>query len=174
MPSKGQRGPALSYPTFVNLVSGEETAEEVFYRKLVEVLHPSGLACPGCGVHEGLRVHRRRREPVIDYLCTHCFRVFNAWSGTVLQGIHRPPSHILYILHAGESGMSTSLLARELRCQRPSLVTLRRRLQPLEGRVVMKIPQLAEMRRDPDGEKDRRTRDVKSLDSLLRIDELNY
>ena len=66
--------------------------EDACYRKLVELLHPDGLACPACGQRQRLGVHRRHREPVLDYQCGDCGRVFNAWTGTVLQGTHRRPS----------------------------------------------------------------------------------
>ena len=130
------------YRPFVRSIAPEDPVEPSIYRKLVEVLHPAGLACPRCGATEGLRVHRRHREPVIDYLCTECFRVFNAWTGTALQGTHRPPSEILYIMHGIEAGASTSFLARELGCRRPSLIALRRRLEPLARSVVEKVARL--------------------------------
>jgi transposase-like protein len=103
----------------------------VCYEILMNLLHPEGIVCPRCGVREGLRVHRRHREPVVDYLCTGCFRVFNAWTGTVLQGTHRPPSQIISILDGFASGVTTAQLARWLECRRPGLVPLRRRWLPL-------------------------------------------
>ncbi len=45
-------------------------------------------------------------------------------------------------MHGIVAGTSTSLLARELGCQRPNLVALRRRLQPIAGLVVRTIPRL--------------------------------
>ena len=41
-----------------------------------EAIH--GLACPRCGAADRLGVHRRHRDPVLDYQCGHCGRVFNA------------------------------------------------------------------------------------------------
>ena len=120
-----------SYPAFAaGGVSGDD-AEAVHYRRLVELLHPAGLACPRCGGADGLRVHRRRRQPVVDYLCTRCFSVFNAWTGTILQGTHRLPSEVLYILHCMRLGVATSLIARELDCGRSNLIAFKRRLPPL-------------------------------------------
>ena len=54
--------------------------EDACYRKLVELLHPDGLACPSCGQRRRLGVHHRHREPVLDYQCGDCGRVFNAWT----------------------------------------------------------------------------------------------
>jgi transposase-like protein len=103
--------------------------EDACYRKLVELLHPEGLACPRCGQPDRLGIHSRRREPVLDYQCGHCGRVFNAWTGTILQGTHRRPSQILLILHGVATGEPTARMARELGCDREHLLELRHRLQ---------------------------------------------
>ena len=103
--------------------------EDACYRKLVELLHPDGLACPACGERQHLGVHHRHREPVLDYQCGGCGRVFNAWTGTDLQGTHRRPSQILLILHGVATGQPTAQMARELGCDRKHLLELRHRLQ---------------------------------------------
>lgn len=55
--------------------------ERACYDRIVEALHPDGLACPRrCGDRIG--VHRRHRDPVIDYRCRDCRRVFNVSTGT--------------------------------------------------------------------------------------------
>jgi transposase-like protein len=110
--------------------------EERCYEALSQLLHPEGIACPRCGARAGLRVHRRHREPVVDYICTQCFRVFNAWTGTPLQGTHRPPSQIVAILEGIVTGIPTSHLACRLGCNRPGLVPLRRRWLPLALRAT--------------------------------------
>lgn len=99
------------------------------YAKLVKVLHPEGLACPGCGEREQLGVHRRHREPVLDYRCRVCGRVFNAWTGTALAGTHRRPSKLMLIVRGVAQGVPTAQLARELGCDRKHLLQLRHRLQ---------------------------------------------
>jgi transposase-like protein len=103
--------------------------EGACYRKLVELLHPGGLACPACGQQHRLGVHHRHREPVLDYQCGDCGRVFNAWTGTVLQGTHRRPSQLMLILHGVATGQPTAQIARELDCDRKHLLELRHRLQ---------------------------------------------
>ena len=102
---------------------------EACYAKLVALLHPDGLACPRCGSHEGLTIHRRHRDPVLDFRCSGCGRVFNAWTGTVLQGTQRRPAEILLILRGFAQGVSTARLARELGCDRMKLLALRHKLQ---------------------------------------------
>jgi transposase-like protein len=99
------------------------------YARLLAVLHPGGLACPRCGAAEGLGVHRRHRDPVVDYQCGRCRRVFNAFTGTALQGVQRRPSQIVLILRGIAQGVPTAQLARELGCDRMHLLELRHRLQ---------------------------------------------
>lgn len=103
--------------------------EDACYRKLVALLHPTGLACPRCGRPDRLGVHSRRREPVLEHQCGCCGRVFNAWTGTILQGTHRRPSQWLLILHGVAKGHPTAEMARELGCDRKHLLALRHRLQ---------------------------------------------
>jgi transposase-like protein len=103
--------------------------EDACYRQLVALLHPDGLACPRCGQRQRLGVHHRHREPVLDYQCGDCGRVFNAWTGTILQGTHRRPSQLLLILHGVAKGQPTAEMARELGCDRKHLLELRHRLQ---------------------------------------------
>jgi transposase-like protein len=99
------------------------------YAKLVALLHPGGLACPRCGSRDDAKVHRRHRAPVLDYRCADCRRVFNAWTGTPLQGMQRRPAEVLLILRGFAQGVSTARLSRELGCDRMKLLALRHRLQ---------------------------------------------
>lgn len=120
--------------------------EDSCYQRLVDWLHPNGLSCPRCHRREGLHIHRRDRDPVLDYRCYHCGRVFNAFTGTSLHGIRRRPSELVLILRGIAQGTPTAPLARELSCDRAELLRLRPRLQdlaywpldplPLEGPVV--------------------------------------
>src|SRR4051794_20810576 len=92
--------------------------EGACYDRLVGLLHPGGLACPGCGENQRPGIHRRHRDPVLDYQCGACGRVFNAWTGTALQGTHRRPAQILWILRGITQGTPTAQMARELGCDR--------------------------------------------------------
>jgi transposase-like protein len=102
--------------------------EAACYARLMQMLRPEGIHCPGCQARKGVHVHRRHRAPVLDYRCTHCGRVFNAWTGTALQGTHRRPTEIVHILCGIVRGTRTAQLARELGCQRAHLLYLRRKL----------------------------------------------
>jgi transposase-like protein len=103
--------------------------EDACYTKLVELLHPGGLACPRCGDRQRLGSHRCHRAPVVDYQCGGCGRVFNAFTGTSLHGTHRRPSQLVMILRGVAQGTPTAQLARELGCDRKELLILRHRLQ---------------------------------------------
>ena len=61
--------------------------EPACYAQLVDWLHPDGMTCPRCHQHDRMVVHRRGRDPVLDFRCGHCHRVFNAFTGTALHGI---------------------------------------------------------------------------------------
>lgn len=103
--------------------------ERARYDKLVALLHPDGLACPRCDAGDRLGVHRRHRDPVIDYQCGRCRRVFNAFTGTPLRGIRRSPAQLLPIFRGGAQSAPTARMARELGCDRKHLLELRHRLQ---------------------------------------------
>jgi transposase-like protein len=103
--------------------------EDACYHRLLTWFHPDGLSCPDCHRDDRLGIHRRHREPVVDYRCGQCGRVFNAFTGTALQGTHYRPSTILLILRGIAQGVPTAQLARALNCDRGHLLALRHRLQ---------------------------------------------
>lgn len=103
--------------------------ENACYQYLLDVLHPEGLRCPRCRAREGFQVHRYYREPVLDYRCPACGRVFNAWTGTGFEGTHYRPSVLVLIVRGFARGESTAQLARELRCSRKNLHTIRHQFQ---------------------------------------------
>jgi hypothetical protein len=102
--------------------------EHACYRRVVGLLHPDGLACPGCGGTDAY-VHRRHRDPVLDYRCKGCGKVYNAFTGTEWQGTHFPPSRVVLILRGIAQGRSTAGLARELEASRWHLLERRHRMQ---------------------------------------------
>jgi transposase-like protein len=108
--------------------------ERACYTQLVDWLHPDGLACPRCHRDDRLVVHRRGRDPVLDFRCGHCRRVFNAFTGTALHGIKRRPRELVLIIRGFAQGVPTAQLARELGCDRSELLSLRHRLQDLAFR----------------------------------------
>lgn len=114
--------------------------EGACYTQLVAWLHPEGLTCPDCHCADHLLIHRRSREPVIDYRCGHCGRVFNAFTGTALQGIHYRCHMIVLILRGIAQGVPTAQLARELNCDRGNLLAWRHWLQELAFGFRQRMP----------------------------------
>jgi transposase-like protein len=108
--------------------------EQACYAQLVTWLHPDGMTCPRCHQHDRLVVHRRGRDPVLDFRCSHCHRVFNVFTGTALHGTKRRPRELILILRGFAQGVPTAQLARELDCDRSELLNLRHRLQDLAFR----------------------------------------
>lgn len=114
--------------------------EDACYQFLLDLFHPAGLRCPRCHAAEGFYTHRYFREPVLDYRCPQCGRVFNAWTGTILQGTHWRPSQIVLILRGFAQGTPTAQLARELACSRRHLLDLRHRMQDLAWAGLDRTP----------------------------------
>lgn len=112
--------------------------EHACYDFLVDALHPGGLRCPACGGRH-LTIHRAHRDPVLDHRCA-CGRIFNAWTGTALQGTQRRPSELVLIARGIAQGTPTARLARELGCSRWHLLELRHRLQHLAWRALPRRP----------------------------------
>jgi len=112
--------------------------EHACYEFLVDALHPGGLRCPSCGGRR-LTIHRAHRDPVLDYRCA-CGRVFNAWTGTALQGTQRCPAELVLLARGIAQGTPTARLARELGCSRRHLLDLRHRLQHLAWRALPRRP----------------------------------
>jgi transposase-like protein len=105
--------------------------ERACYEFLLAVLHPEGLKCPRCRRNDKMYVQAKHREPLLDYECQHCGRVFNAYSQTPLQSSRRDPREWVLILRGIVQGTPTARLAREIGCDRKHLLDLRHRLQGL-------------------------------------------
>jgi transposase-like protein len=114
--------------------------EDAGYHRLLSGIHPGGLNCPDCHHHDPVPIHRRHRQPVLDYRCGHCGRVFNAVTDTALQGLPYRPSTILLILRGLAQGVPTAPLARELNCDRGHVLALRHQLQELAYRFRDRRP----------------------------------
>ena len=116
--------------------------EAACYHRLLGLLHPDGLTCPGCGGgRDRYTVHRRsERSPVVAYRCEGCRRVFNLFTGTPWQGTHRTPAEVLLVLRGFAQGVPTARLARELKASRPHLLALRHRVQARAAAASDKEP----------------------------------
>ena len=114
--------------------------EDACYAKLLGWLHPDGLACPRCGARDGLHVHRRHRAPLLDYRCSACRRVFNAFTDTALHGTKRRPVALVLIVRGFAQGVPTAQLARELGCDRSELLDFGHRLPEAACRGLDRTP----------------------------------
>ena len=108
--------------------------EQACSTQLVDWLHPDGMTCPRCHQHDRMVVHRRGRDPVLDFRCGHCHRLFKVFTGTARHGTQRRPRELILILRGFAQGVPTARLARELGCDRSELLNLRHRLQDLAFR----------------------------------------
>src|SRR5215218_7725851 len=126
--------PAMDFP-IADLMD-----EDACYARLLAWPHPDGLACPRCGARDGLGVHRRHRAPVLDYRCSSCRRVFNAYAGTALCGTKRRPVELVLIVRGFAQGVPTAQLARELDCDRSELLGFRHRLRGAAWRGLDRTP----------------------------------
>jgi len=102
--------------------------EQSCFDFLCQALHPNGLCCPRCHSAD-YRVHLSHRDPVLDFRCGCCGRVFNAWTGTALLGTHKTPAALVLLCRGLLRGEPTARLARELGCDRKHLLEQRHRFQ---------------------------------------------
>src|SRR3954467_11819435 len=134
MPLCVRGAPAMDYP-IQEFMNGDAC-----FRFLLDLFHPKGLHCPRCQAQDGFAIHRYVREPLLDYRCTACGRVFNAWTGTVFQGTHYRPSTLILIIRGFAQGVSTAQLARELGCSRRNLLKLRHNYQSMSKSSLDREP----------------------------------
>jgi len=83
-----------------------------YSKTLFNLIHPEGLPCPRCNKPNGLHMFRRHRNSwIVDYRCSHCWRIFNPWKGTPLEPSHHPHRELLSIIQGMTEGKSTTHLA---------------------------------------------------------------
>lgn len=102
------------------------------YDFLMEILHPDGLKCP-CGhlLPPNQAPHDRSRDPIFDYRCRKCGKVFNIFTGTVWSGTHYTCRLVVLVMRGFTQGTPTLHLAQELNLDRGTLLERRRRIQQL-------------------------------------------
>lgn len=91
----------------------------------------------GCGkcqsYHSKITLMHRcnARTGLITYRCGVCKTIYTPWTGTPLQGTHRTPEEIVYILRGMVRRTPTIQLAAELRCDRKRLGLFRKKLEEI-------------------------------------------
>jgi transposase-like protein len=108
------------------------------HRWFEEILWPQGPVCPKCGGRDDLRVHSRRRAPILDWRCPKCGRIFNLFTGTIFQGTRHSLPRLFAIVRGIAQGVSTNQLHKELGCAYPRLLNLRHKIQDWVAQAVMK------------------------------------
>jgi transposase len=128
----------IEFP-IVDLLDEQECHDYLF-----RTLHPNGLVCPRCGhpLPPDQAPHDRSRDPIFDYLCRQCGRVFNLFTGTVWQGTHYDCRTIVLVVRGFAQGIPTLHLANELNLDRGTLLERRHRIQQLawENRPTEPLP----------------------------------
>jgi hypothetical protein len=84
-----------------------------FYSKMLfDLIHPEGLPCPRCHEPNGLHMFRRHLNSwIVDYRCSHCWRIFNPWEGDALERSHHPHRELLGMILGMTEGKPTTHLA---------------------------------------------------------------
>jgi transposase-like protein len=130
----------------------DDLLDDACYRLLLSVLHPDGLLCPkGHPLEEGQAPHDRHREPVLDYRCRTCGKVFNLYTGTPLHAVRFSPARLVMILRGFCQGVTTLHLSQELGVGRRNLLKLRHRVQ---GMALERFSPLATARSGRRGRRD--------------------
>ena len=93
--------------------------------------HPQGLRCPECqaGVAEARDFRKTATSGLQVYRCKGCESVYNLYSGTVFAGTQFRPSQVVLLLRGICQGVSSAQLSRELGISRPTVLSVRRKLQ---------------------------------------------
>jgi transposase-like protein len=114
--------------------------EVKIYQWFEKLLWPEGPTCPHCKGREDLRVHSHRREPMLDWRCRRCKRVFNLFTGTVFRGTHHSLTTLFAIVRGLAQGVSTQQLHKEVGVKYEHLLNLRHKIQDWVMKTVMRDP----------------------------------
>ena len=106
--------------------------EQECYDFLLHTLHPEGLKCPdGHPLPDDQAPHDRSREPIFDYKCRKCGKVFNLFTDTVWSGTHYDCVTIVLVMRGFAQGIPTLQLAEELELDYGALLKRRHQIQRL-------------------------------------------
>jgi len=109
--------------------------EQACYDFLLQILHPSGLACPySHPLPLEQAPHDRHRAPIMDYRCRRCGAVFNLFTNTLFSKTRYRCSTIVLLLRGIAQGTPTKHLADELGIDRGHLLSRRHAIQAVLAR----------------------------------------
>jgi transposase-like protein len=109
------------------------------YQWLLDNLHPDGLKCPYCRSQERW-VHRRDREPLMDYRCKNCHKTYNLFSKTDFEKSHLNLTQIVLLMRGVCKGDTANTMAEEIGVSRQ---TIQNRRQRIQQRAYESLPQEA-------------------------------
>ena len=105
-------------------------SEQECYNYLLRILHPKGLKC-ACGkkVGEEQAPHTRDRDPIVEYRCQKCNKVFNIFTKTMWQGTHYDCRIIVLLIRGYAQGIPSLHLAKELQLDYETVLNKRHQWQ---------------------------------------------
>ena len=119
----------------------ELMGEQNCYDFLLRMLHPEGLHCPkGHPLPSDQAPHDRHRDPIFDYKCRVCGKVYNIFTNTVLSRKRYSCVTLVLILRGIAQGTPTKHLAEELGIDRSNLLELRHAIQNLAMESLPRSP----------------------------------
>jgi transposase-like protein len=111
--------------------------EQAWYQFLLQVFHPSGLACPlGQLLPPQQAPHDRHRAPILEYRCRRCGAVFNLFTHTLFYLTRYRCSTIVLLLRGIAQGIPSKHLADELGIDRGHLLERRHDIQAVLARPL--------------------------------------
>ncbi len=109
---------------------GQLMDERRCYDFLQELLHPDGLHCPtGHPLPPDQAPHDRHRDPIFDYRCRVCGKVYNIFTDTIWSGSRYSCVTIVLIVRGVVQGVPPKHLAEELGIDRSHLLKRRHEIQ---------------------------------------------
>jgi len=101
---------------------------ESCYQWLVNYLYPDGLKCPYCKSQERW-IHRKNREPLLDYRCKNCHKTYNLFSKTDFEKTHLSLTQIVLLIRGVCKGDTANTIAKEIGVSRQTVQRLRQKIQ---------------------------------------------
>jgi transposase len=102
------------------------------YDFLLNILHPNGLRCPsGHPLPSEQKPHDLSRQPLVDYKCRICGRVYNLFTNTIWSGTGYDCVIIVLMIRGFTQGIPTKHLADELDRDYSNLLKWRHKIQQL-------------------------------------------
>lgn len=102
--------------------------EERSEQWVMEYFHPNGLTCPDCGrgTDVARRVRRTSRSRVSVSRCRQCYRVYNIYTGIIVQGKQLRPAQVMLLVQGVCNREPLTVLARDVGISHTTVHNLQR------------------------------------------------